>query len=234
MPMLDGIRNLFRGRKEPVAIDLSDEDRLHAEVVDHGGADGNALVAERRPKRSMAELQQGYEEVMGLVRRVGDHLDAQAKRTEKLLTLMERMPQALDALPEINRQNARLLEAISEHLSQSKNRETALNDTLRSLGESSSQQTEVLGLLQRQFDISTQSAEKMTETLGNFSEALSNLAATNNRSTDVLSRIVDAADERESRMASMVSRSERWNWVIVGLLSLGVLILAIIGIGLLR
>ena len=231
MPMLDGIRNLFRGRKQPVAIDLTDEQHDAAEVIDREG--NGSAIAERRPKRSMAELQHGYEEVMGLVRKVSDHLDTQTQRTEKLLTLMERMPQALDALPEINRQNSRLLETLVEHLGQAKTRESALNETLRNIGESSSQQTEVLGLLQRQFDASTQSAEKMSQTLGSFSEALSNLAATNNRSTDVLARIVDAADEREARMARMVNRSERWNWVIVALLSVAVLLLATIGYALL-
>lgn len=231
MPMLEGIRNLFRGKKDPVAIDLTDD---AGEIPSDFDGDRTALTVDRRPKRSMAELQNGYEEVMGLVRKVSDHLDTQTHRTEKMLTLMERMPQALDALPEINRQNARLLESLNEHLSQAKARESALNETLRSLGESSAQQTEVLGLLQQQLDLSVQSAEKMSHTLGSFSEALTNLATANNRSTDVLARIVDAADEREARMAAMVTRSERWNWVIVGLLSLGVLLLAVIGFGILR
>ncbi len=233
MPMLDGLRKMFRGRKDPVAIDLTDNQTDANSSPDN--LTGELAPAERRAKpRSMAELQRGYEEVMGLVRKVGDHLDAQTKRTERLIDLMENLPQALDALPEINRQNSQLLEALNEHLSQSKKRESTLNDTLRSLGESSAQQTEVLGLLQQQFDASTRSAEQMTETLGNFSEALSNLAETNNRSTDILARIVDSADERDARMAALMSKSDRWNWVIVGLLALGIIVLSIIGIGLLQ
>lgn len=232
MPMLEGLRKMLRGRKDPVAIDLTDDQREKAAQTERNG-DGELVVERRSKSRSMAELQQGYDEVMGLVRKVGDHLDTQSQRTEKLLSLMERMPQALDALPEINRQNSQLLQALNEHLSQSKKRETTLNDTLRSLGESSSQQTEVLGLLQRQLDSSTRSAEQMTETLSSFSEALTNLAATNNRSTDILARIVESAEQRDARMATMASRGDRFNWIIVGLLSLGVLVLAAIGIGLL-
>lgn len=229
MAMLEGIRKLFRGKK-PVAIDISDESSDEGAVIDRS----TELAVDRKPKRSLAELQQGYEEVMGLVRKVGDHLESQAQRTDQLLSLMERLPQALDALPEINRQNARLLETLTEQLHQSKNREAALNETLKALGTSSAQQTEVLGLLQRQFDISTQAAEKMSHTLSSFSEALANLADTNNRSADVLAKIVESASQRENQMATMLTRSARWNWLIVGLLSLGVIILAILTIGLLR
>jgi chromosome segregation ATPase len=239
MPMLEGFRKLFGGRRKPVAIDLDTEDGQLRSTSDQTGTGTGAgpgtgaganELSPMRPERPKQDLQRGMDEIMSLVRRVGDHLDSQSQRTEKLLTLAEDLPQALQALPEINRQNGQLLETLSEHLRHGSKREQALNETLRSLSESSSQHTHVLGLLQQQFDASTQAAQQMTETLGSFSKALTDLAATNSRSTDILARIVDDTEQRESRMAAMVQRSERWNWIIVSLLGVGVLLLAVIGL----
>lgn len=221
MPMLDRVRKLF-GNRKPVAIDLSEDEQA-----------SQALAATEQPpsrQRSLAQLQQGYDEVMGLVRKVNDHLDAQTQRTEQMLEMVEKLPAALEAIPEINRQNARLIELVSEHLREGKRRDNELNQSLEKLSSSSTQQTEVLGLLQQQFDASTQSSQQMTETLGSFSKCLSDLAATNNRSTDILSKIVQENEQREVRMAEMARRSDRWNWAIISTLIIGVLLLAGIGI----
>ncbi len=216
MPIMDGIKRFFTRREEPVAVDLnarSESDETHA-------TDQNALhqsaarpeLIEARPARprNLNELQRGYDEILGLVRKIGDHLDSQSQRTERLVELMDRMPETLDALPEINRQNARLLEVLTEHLSQVKSREDNLTSTLQRMSNASDHHTEVLGLLQQQLDQNGRASQQMTETLGGFREALSGLAGTNTRSADLLSKIAENSQERESQLITMFERSQRW------------------------
>ncbi|HRP62770.1 MAG TPA: hypothetical protein PK400_05715 [Phycisphaerales bacterium] len=217
MPLMQDIRNLFRPRrKTPLELDLTG---TQAEGLADNG-DSRSAIIERKPKRSMAELQQGYDEVMGLVRKIGDHLDAQTRRTEKLVELMERLPQALDALPEASRNNSRTLDLLNEHFVHSEKREHAMHETLRRLGESSGHQTEVLGLLQQQLDAGCRASEQMSQTMTGFNDALSHLATNNGRSAEVLSRLMQATDERESRLAEMMSRTQRW--MIGAIIGLGV------------
>jgi len=249
MPLLQDIRRFFTGkRRKPVEIDLTGTQAeglsQSANASPNGredepdrdsSAEGHlARLAPRTSRaKTMNELQRGYDEVIGLVRKIGDHLDSQTERTERMMSMMERLPQAIDALPEINRQNARLLDILSDHLTQSKDREQALNDTLRRLGDSSDHHTEVLSVLQQQLDTNHRASEQMTETLGSFREALTNLAETNNRSTELLSRITEASDERESKLTMMFQQTQRWMIAVggtVGALALIAIILAILAI----
>jgi uncharacterized phage infection (PIP) family protein YhgE len=248
MPLLEDIRHFLSGKsKKPVEIDLSgtqaeglgdaqsaaarngqDDEPTHSK-----GGEGHLarFIPRSNRAKAISELQRGYDEVIRLVRKVSDHLDTQTERTERMMSVMERLPQAIDALPEINRQNARLLDILSDHLAQSKSREHALNDTLRRLGDASDHHTEVLSVLQRQLDTNHRAAEHMAETLSSFRDALSSLAETNNRSTDLLSRITEASDERESKLTTMFQQTQRWMIAVggtVGALALIAIILAIV------
>jgi chromosome segregation ATPase len=242
MPLLEDIRRFFKREKrsKPVEIDLTG---TQAEGLSDSARDGESqsegdgnlapITARNARPRTMNELQRGYDDVMSLVRKIGDHLDSQTERTDRMMSMMEHLPQAIDALPEINRQNARLLDVLSDHLTQTKEREQALNDTLRRLGESSDHHAEVLSVLQQQLDTNHRAAEQMTETLGSFREALVNLAETNNRSTNVLARITEAGNERESKLTLMFQQTQRWMLIVggsVGALAIVAIILAILAI----
>lgn len=243
---MDEIRRMFTRTKkqQPVTIDLTETQAngLHRNGDSANGdtdADPHAnTTAQLAPPRSgrgrsVAELQRGYDEVMDLVRKISDHLDTQTQRTERMMQWMEHMPQALEALPEVSRQNARMIEILNEHLSHINARDSSLNNTLSRLGESSQHQTEVLGLLQQQLDNSSRSAEQMTETLGSFREALGNLASTNNRSTEILSNVVKANEERESTLTAMFERTQRWMIaaaILIGTLAVGAIALSAMAI----
>jgi len=212
MTLLSDVRRIF-GRKRPVAIDLTGTQaeplskQLGANMG--GGAPGSTI--EPKPTRlRFTPDGRSNEEVLGLVRKIGDHLDAQTRRTEQVLRLMDRVPQALDALPEINRQNTRLMEALHEHFSQAKRREHALNDTLSMITETSGRQTDVLGLIQQQLDTSSRTTAQFGETLDELRHALGGLAESNNRSAEILANLADERTEREMVLATALARTQRW------------------------
>ncbi|TVQ52165.1 MAG: hypothetical protein EA377_10925 [Phycisphaerales bacterium] len=231
MPIMDGLKRFFTRRENPVAVDLNtppERNENHATENSAVQEPPRPELIEARPSkpRNLAELQRGYDEIMGLVRKIGDHLDSQSERTERLVELMDRLPETLDALPEINRQNARLLEVLTEHLTQVKSREDNLTSTLQRMSNASNHHTEVLGLLQQQLDQNGRASQQMTETLSGFREALTGLAGTNTRSADLLSKIAENSQERESQLITMFERSQRW---MMGI-AIGIGTLAAIGI----
>lgn len=209
MPLLkERVRTLFRRRK-PVEIDISETG------AGASGSDRATGLIESKPSRTRSATERAQEEVLALVRRIGDHLDGQTTRTERLLEVMDRLPQALDALPEINRQNARLLESLHEHFGQAKRREEAMNSVLGSLTETSVRQTDVLGLVQQHLDANSQSAATLSASLDTLHRGLSDLAESNSRSTLVLERISNAAAEREMDLSRTLGRTQRWMIVAV-------------------
>jgi chromosome segregation ATPase len=204
MPL--SLRSLFR-RREP--IDLMASDRMEPE---QGRTAAATIEAKPVPPRvrSLAEMQRTHDEVMMLVRKISDHLDDQASRHERLQEVLERLPGALEVLPEINRQNARLLDILTENLDQARRRENGLGETLARISESAGRQTEVLGLLREQLDVTNHSAGHISEVLGEFQSTLGALAQSNARTVDVLSGMAVEAQRREVTLERAMGRWQRW------------------------
>jgi hypothetical protein len=228
MGLMSGIRNLFK-RSDPVMVDLSgtQAQRLAAAVRSSAGEhddaarfdEAGALMIEHKPTtvaagsggpRSLAELQRGYEEVMQVVRRVSDHLDSQSERTARITEVLERLPDVIDALPELNRHNTRLLDLLGDHLERTKTRDGAINAALARLTDNCGQQTEVLGLIQQQLDGNRQSSLRMADALGDFRTALADMNATGNRSVATLAQLAQSSGEREARLLLHLGVMRRW------------------------
>lgn len=218
MPILKDLRGLFT-RRRPVEMDISgtqasalaDTGRWSDDDTPSIINEAQAPIERRNGKaKPAAELPQRIDEVMGLVRQIGSHLEAQNKQNDQLLEHLERLPRALDALPEINRQNARLIEIVSEHLDHARRREGALNDTLAGLSETATRQTEVLGLLQQQLDANSHASESLSEHLGGFRDALGDLASTNERTAKMLNHLSVTNERRENELTTMLASTQKW------------------------
>ncbi len=160
--------------------------------------------------KSVAELQKGYQEVIGLVSKISDHLDRQAARTDRLVELMGEMPEALGALPEINRQNARLLDVISDHLEHSRSREDAFNNALARISEATSSHADVLGLVQQQLENNTQTSAQLTKSIDTFQGAVSELAKSNRDTRERTAELMKQNADRETMLVNAFTKSHRW------------------------
>ena len=182
MPLLADVRTMFRrrSRRNVVDIDSSETEAFGDDTGDRRGAPSFTASSPRTGPRGPHRCARPTR-VMLMVRRIGDHLEGQTQRTERLLELMDRLPPAIDALPEINRQNARFVETLHEHFGQAKRREEALNETLSTLTEASGRQTDVLGLVQQHLDTSGQMAAQLSGTLDTLRETLGDMADANAR-----------------------------------------------------
>jgi len=229
MALLQDIRGIFT-RKKPVVIDLTSsqasglasgpDTHIEAKPLVRPNISGRAPAPEGDPEdradrksisaRARVPAAPNVEEVMIVVRQISTHLETQARRTDKLIECMERLPGALDALPEINRQNSRLLEIVNEYLGHARRRDDALNETLSGITDASARQTEVLGLIQQQMDENTRSSQELRSGLVDFKDAISQLAGTNRRTTSVLSEMNQTNDRREQELTRMLRRSQAW------------------------
>ena len=207
MPLLHDLRSMFGRHKRP-ALDLPPPGSGAARAGD--GPDGKSGEGTDLDLVEPKPAGRGQEDIMSLVERIGGHLDGQTERTTRLLTLMERLPQALDALPEINRQNARLVESLHEHLVQSKRREETLNTLLDTITGTSSRQTDVLGLVQHHLDASSQATESLSGTLESLNTALAQISESSADSARILKTVTQTAERRESELFTTINRTQLW------------------------
>lgn len=224
MQLLHDLRGIF-GRRKPVVVDLAlsqasglknaADTHVEAKPIPKTPPAGPSGETDERsdkrvPQRSKGGATPNIEEVMTVVRQISSHLETQTRRTDTLIECMERLPAALDALPEINRQNSTLLEIVNEYLGHARQRDDTLNKTLGGITNASERQTEVLGLLQQQMDHNNQSSHELKLGLVDFKDAISQLAGTNRRTTTVLSEMNESNESREQALTQMLSRTQKW------------------------
>ena len=217
MPRLLDVRQLFRRKPKPVAIDLSGtqaESLSQSMDLEHESTNGNgdrpAIVESTRKTSFPTPTVSSMEEVSALVRKVGEHLDSHADQTERLLVMLEQIPSAFDTLPEIHRQNTCLLEELTAHFSKARAREAALNDSLHNLSKASDRQIQVMGLIQQQLDANHKAAEHRTDALNRLEATLSTLAESHTRTGVALSTMIDSGTRQQSELCRQLGRTHKW------------------------
>jgi hypothetical protein len=225
MPLLGDIRRLFSRTKPVALIDVNTIQTgslaVHEEPSeDHGAlAGGNGI--EQNPEPPLIEtlpfrMQRDdpaapqLDEIMSLVRTIGEHVIRHNERAERLLTVLEGLPQALASLPDHARQNAQLLELLSHHARQTEARDASLSAALANLNRTASQQTDVMGLLQQQLDSNAQSEARIIESIDTMPQTLRQVAERSERACELLSDISRSAELRERQFIRSIVRIQYW------------------------
>jgi len=221
--------------------DSEDARRANSHETDHarympdgqptGRESSRAMVTvEPKPSRKTLEKESSATkaDLPSLIRRIDQHMEGQSERAEQLLTLMERMPTALESIPEMNRNTHRMLETINDAQHHARQRDVTLNSTLDRIGSASERHTEVLGLLQQQLDASEQATIRISDTLGEFRQVLSDMSSSTSQQVDVLSRMARATEKRELRITTTLARTQKW--MIAAMIFCGLVTLAALGV----
>ena len=178
-----------------------------------GNGNGGQSIMSRMPgaKRDQAiqNLQQGFGEVVDLIRTVRTHLDQQDQRSDRMLSLMENLPDALEALPETNRNQARMAEAISTHVDQQGRQANRLNDALSGLAQASEHQSQVMGVLQQQIEQARQTDEQLLSSFGAMNQTLVQLSESSQANVQAMQRVTEHTEKSDRRMEELVRTNKQ-------------------------
>jgi len=225
MTLLEGVRTFVARRRrttDPVSGETSGG-RATAE-----GAGGGLAIIEPKPLATDSPTSRAGEEVASAVRALVDHLETQSTRTTRLVELLERLPSALEPLPEVNRQHARVLDVLTDHLEGVRNREDAVNAALTRLGESTGAQAQVLGTVEEHLQTGERMFDRLSDTLGGVRESMADVAVGSARSSDVLAGLQSSMNERDERLTTALERYRTWTiGAIIACAALGAVAVAI-------
>jgi DNA-binding ferritin-like protein len=187
--------------RTPVEIDISSDDdfAIDDEPRDDIRRAPAPLAAAAPPKSKsemLAELQKNYSEVMELIRKVSNHLDEQNDRSIRLMEIAERIPEALDTLPELRDQNTEIIAALKN----------AADDT-RARDERAAQS---LDLLADRLEEGRESDRVLVGTMAEFRGTLREMADTSEKTGVTLSDMNQRNMAREQELHNILQLTRRW------------------------
>jgi hypothetical protein len=186
--------------------------------------DEEAIEPIRTPRNKqelVEELQKSYAEVVTLIRKVDGHLDSQDKRSERLLTIAETLPAALEDLSEVRRQHAQLAEAI-DRLTQATREGTTKSESSRAA------QLETLGEVRTLLQSAGDHERRVADSLDEFKGSIVQVAT----STDKLGAVLEGMDSRQQRrendLRQAIESGQKWmaTAVVLGIVCLGIVVVA--------
>jgi|GEM_PF-2444161 len=195
----------------PIAIDLADVDD-HAEPLSAGDSSidlarsdsadlaGDRPLSSKKARQEMlTELQKNYKEVLELVRRVQTHLDTQEARSARLMEIVERIPDALDDIPERRAQTERLITAVEK-----------VAEVGRTSHDVSQQSFRELAKANEQLARSARADDELVSAMGEFKVAAESMAADNQRAAGAVRDMARRSAERDEQLAEAVADGRRW------------------------
>ena len=200
--------------REPVAIDIADtapmrvsppaspEDSALGLTVDAESdeiTEEKRLSAKKAKQELITELQKNYKEVLELVRRVQAHLDLQDERSEKLMRIVERVPSALEQLPEHRAQNERLIGVVER-----------LSEVSQSSHSLSQQSVRELAKANEQLKQAAHADRELIDGMGQFRDTVDGMAEHHSRSAVAVEKLASRVDQREEELSAAIADGRKW------------------------
>ena len=164
---------------------------------------------------SLAQLKQGYGEVVDTMKSVRSHLEQQADRSEQMLEVMRQLPEALRAIPQTAETQTRLLESIQANLDRQNETSGHLTTAITGLASAAASQEKALGQISAHMAEEKQTRRDLTDTVGTLNTTLDDVTAASTATRDSMGAVVDQTRHDSEQMRELFQRSQKMNTAMV-------------------
>ncbi len=207
------LSNLFKLRR-PVEVDA------------HGRM--TPLSARSNREATLQQLKSGYMEVVDTMQALRSHMEEQARRSDRLLTMMEGLPEVLRSIPETNRAQTDVLNAIQGQMRTQTESTGQLSTALTDLAGATQKQQTALGELQKQMQTSNEQGASLRDSLGILSETMEHVTDASRSNVEAVNHIADQSRSNDKRLRELFHRTQKHTTVMstvswaLALVSLGI------------
>lgn len=230
----------------PIAVRRVDDDDENFDTLD--GLEGSdsmstALQTKKGRAEMLNQLRKNYDEVLGIVRKVDQHLDEQAARSERMLEIAERTAKQLERLEQLgpmNESTARVAEAMTQliQVTQQGQADAAttgdrMMKTANQQLEAQQQQTATLHQVQATIHKSAEADKELADSIHGFTDSIGGVKTATSELGQAITAMRETDAERERELAQLVARSQKSLIAIVviaGIAALGALAAVLAGI----
>ena len=186
-------------------------------LMDHPSEDGNGhttSIATRstflRPwakrDQAIANLQDGFNTLTGLMGSIRDNLDRQNTRQEELLGLLAKLPESLEGIPEASRVQSETLKAIHTQLATQNGNALKLGEILDRISTASNENRRTLEALDERFESLSEHDAAISQNLSSVGAAMQDVSKNSATSAEVLMSVRDNMSSRDAELERILHR----------------------------
>ena len=179
---------------------------------------------------AMRQLQQGYVEAVETMKSVREHLERQSDRGDRMLDMMQGVPEALKSIPEAARNQERMLTKISENLERQNETAGHLTNAIVSLAGASEKQGHTLEGINARMAEEDASRKQLNAGVANLNDTLGGVQQESTATRESMHRLQEESRLNDQRMHEMYQKSNKLTLLMVILcVAVMVAVLAMIG-----
>jgi len=156
--------------------------------------------------QAIANLQEGFGTLTGLMASIRDNLETQNNRQQELMGLLSRLPESLESLPENSRVQSETLKAIHTQLATQNGHQTKLGDILERISQASNDQRKTLDALDERFETMTEHDAAISQNLSSVGSAMQTVSRNSTASAEVLQSMKDNITARDGELERILHR----------------------------
>ena len=158
---------------------------------------------------SIAQIKQGYSEVVDTMQSVRRHLDDQAQRSDRMIQLLEGLPEVIKSLPEQNKAQTEMLRAIFQNMERQTETTGQLSTAISSLSTVGENQQKTMNELQDHLRAEDVARRELRDGIGTLDETLTEVRDSSDSSRAALESISEQAKQRDTAIGEMFQRSQK-------------------------
>jgi chromosome segregation ATPase len=160
----------------------------------------------KRRDAAIANLQQGFDALTGLMGAIRDHLERQEQRQDSLLATLHQLPQALESIPENSRVQSETLRAIRQQIEYNSAQQEKLAEILRDMGQTDGQHKESIQELRQRMEALQQHDQAIADNLSSVGSAMQSVSRNSQSSAEILQQIRGSQAQRDGQIEQLIER----------------------------
>lgn len=169
------------------------------------------VTVKRRSSKQevLQKIEEGYDEMIGVVRSVKDHMAKQGERQERLLEMLDGLPEAIKSLPQTMRNQTDVLELLHEELKRQGVKDERLASALEGVAKSQETSDKTMNAIHTQLNVQAQTNSSMLEGFQEVNGSLENLTQRNEATVDAVAGLAEKTKQSDATVKELFERSQR-------------------------
>lgn len=182
--------------------------------------------------QSLEKLEDGFNQLIGQLKGINEHLNRQANHHEELIKRMENIPQLVESFPAVVENQKELTKELLDQLAKSSVKNQQFIETIEKIPAQTARQTDALVDINVQLAASADTDVQMADNFNKFNETLNKLNQGTDANSDSITKMTKTFATSDRYMKYLMTRQNRqFRWLFI--FTVGVCmatILALVGI----